>query len=155
MNDCRERKKIQTKIFWDMWHKIKLWCEINPVEKMDYFKNVNFHKGFSDAHQTYIGFDMNTVHNDYYDDKDAYYEVGRWSLTLDKHIDTPVMLHMHALHYSHAYYLKSDMKRFVPIIKKNAPYGHKQMGDYRLEQLIFKMLNLNYRMQTDEWHFIQ
>ena len=41
-------------------------------------------------------------------DGDRYYWVGQWSLTWDKHMDAPVMLHFHSTNSNNGYYLKSD-----------------------------------------------
>lgn len=119
MNDSRTRKIIQRNIFETMWEKAKRWCNENPVEKLEAFKEVNFHIGISEAHQTYVSFKMN-INEDFKVefDEDSRQIVGQWSLTWDKNIAAPVMLHFHSLNGSNGYYLTSNCKTFQPLKSK-------------------------------------
>ena len=139
MNECRTRKEIQHQIFWNLWNRAKKWVNTNPVEKLDYFKDVVFHVGMTDSHQTYIGFNMNVPEFD----GDSWY-IGRWSFTWDKNMDTPVMLHFHSLRENAAYYLKSDNKTFWVIEKDNGFSMSREICDKRTLKIAEQIMGIQY-----------
>jgi len=123
MSECKIRKRLQHTIFWNMWEKAKKWCQENPVEKLDMFKQVNFHIGISEAHQTYVSFEMNIIEDCKVEfDGDSRQIVGQWSLTWDKNMNAPVMLHFHSLDGSNSYYLTSDCKTFQTLRRNSKRY---------------------------------
>ena len=141
MSECEIRKGLQHAIFWIMWEKAKRWCNENPIEKLEVFKEVNFHIGANEACQTYISFEMNLPE---YDGDDWY--VGRWSLTWDRNMDAPVMLHFHSLRNNNGYYLKSDCKTFYPIkldIHRSS-YDRRELCDRKVIALMKIIFGFDY-----------
>ena len=154
MNECENRKAIQHAIFWSLWHRIKTWCDSNPLEKIEKFNKVEFFEGYSNYHQTRISFDIITRPH-YEDDEDDYYKVGLLTLAYDKGNGAPVSIHAHSLRGNDSYYLFSDCKTFRPIINKKDIYGHREMGDKNCIKILNDIAGLKYNNIRNEFTILE
>lgn len=159
MSECDTRKRILNDIYWKLYSKIDMWQKGNPVEKMDYFREILFHKSDRlDLYQSYIHFTPNEngsfVKNckhvkKYVDDDYDYYRCRNFSLTVDPRISYPVMLLFYTNRYTHGYYLKSDFKTFKAMRNKKDLYYHREFCDYAVIDIIKSIMNLDYNRYND------